>query len=328
MKDLFTIYKNNRKKENIQMTVFASEKDDLKTYVFNKIADDIVTFDSVNAYSDMIEYVFHNLKDEILYNESLLLVENNEDSTDMISNIIDEYNDDTLPIYLFWDELLKTMVRDIEIVEKEQNSLKKYELTDETIVHNGRTLYRIRALKDFGFIEEGELGGFVQGEHNLSHYGDCWIYDNAQVRDNAKVFNNAEVRGNARVGGNAIVCNNARASGNAIVCDNARVGGNAKVCNNARVCDNARVGGNAYIKENAYITSSDDLLCVGQLGSRNDYTTFYLDKDKNIHVSCGCFNGTIEEFENKVEETHGDNCYGVQYKLTIDYAKSILNKFN
>ena len=41
----------------------------------------------------------------------------------------------------------------------------KYEiLMDEknTIEFEGRTLHRIRALKDFGFVKIGEIGGFVQ----------------------------------------------------------------------------------------------------------------------------------------------------------------------
>ena len=240
---------------------------------------------------------------------------------------------------------------------------KKYELTEEKIYFWGRTLYRIKALKGFGSIEEGELGGYVESEKNLSHLGNCWIYgnakvyDDARVRNDAKVYddaiirNNAEIRDYAIVSGNAIVLNYAIVSGNAIVlnyaivrgdgivCDNAIVrdnakvsnnaeirdyaivSDNAKVCNNAEVCDNARVGGNVYIKENAYITSPNDFLCVGQLGSRNDYTTFYLDKDKNIWVSCGCFNGTIEEFKEAVEETHGDNKYGKQYSLAIEFSR-------
>lgn len=52
--------------------------------------------------------------------------------------------------------------------------LKKYELTDESIVlDNGISLYRIRALMDFGNVKEGDLGGYVQSEQNLSHSGQC-----------------------------------------------------------------------------------------------------------------------------------------------------------
>ena len=36
---------------------------------------------------------------------------------------------------------------------------KKYKLTDETIEVNGKTLYRIEALKDFSNIKKGDKGG-------------------------------------------------------------------------------------------------------------------------------------------------------------------------
>ncbi|EJF81205.1 hypothetical protein MCQ_00483, partial [Candidatus Bartonella washoeensis Sb944nv] len=42
--------------------------------------------------------------------------------------------------------------------------MKKYEFTDETIEVNGRTLYRIRALKDFWQVKAGDLGGFIEHE--------------------------------------------------------------------------------------------------------------------------------------------------------------------
>ncbi|VEJ46016.1 Uncharacterised protein [Bartonella vinsonii] len=37
---------------------------------------------------------------------------------------------------------------------------KKYELTNETRVFGNRTLYRIKALRDFDDIKAGQLGGY------------------------------------------------------------------------------------------------------------------------------------------------------------------------
>ena len=63
---------------------------------------------------------------------------------------------------------------------------KKYEL----INYNQETnLYRIKALKDFNDVKSGDLGGFVDSENNLSHEGNCWIYDSAVVCDSALVCN-------------------------------------------------------------------------------------------------------------------------------------------
>ena len=67
---------------------------------------------------------------------------------------------------------------------------KKYELTDEFIVHcSGKKLYRIRALVTFGAVVAGQLGGFVETEKNLdqSLCGDAWVYGNAQVCGDAQV---------------------------------------------------------------------------------------------------------------------------------------------
>lgn len=46
-----------------------------------------------------------------------------------------------------------------------------------------------RALKDFGNVKKGDIGGFVESEDNLSQDDDCWIYDNAVVCGNARIKN-------------------------------------------------------------------------------------------------------------------------------------------
>jgi hypothetical protein len=56
--------------------------------------------------------------------------------------------------------------------------MKKYELTNEKIKYGEKTLYRIKALRTFGLVNEGDLGGFVKSEDNLSHCN-CWIFDYA-----------------------------------------------------------------------------------------------------------------------------------------------------
>ena len=103
---------------------------------------------------------------------------------------------------------------------------KKYELTNESITIDNHILYRIRALRDFGNVKAGELGGYVESEYNLSHEGDCWVSGDGKVFGNGRVFGNAEVYGNARVAGHAWVYDNAK------VCGDAWVFGNACACCN------------------------------------------------------------------------------------------------
>ena len=74
---------------------------------------------------------------------------------------------------------------------------KKYNLTDETIEVEGKTLYRIEALKDFGEIKKGDKGGFIESENNLAHKGNAWVSDDACVYDNARVCGDARLYGKA-----------------------------------------------------------------------------------------------------------------------------------
>ena len=111
--------------------------------------------------------------------------------------------------------------------------MKKYELTEEMIMTNGnRNLYRIRALKDFGSVKAGDLGGYVESENNLSQKGDCWIF------------------GSARVYGSASVSGSARVSGSASVSDSARVSGSARVYGSAAVFGDSRINGTSILFEN------------------------------------------------------------------------------
>lgn len=59
--------------------------------------------------------------------------------------------------------------------------MKKYILTEETKQVFGITLYRIKAIANFGNVSIGELGGFIEKENNLSQNGNAWISGNAQV---------------------------------------------------------------------------------------------------------------------------------------------------
>ena len=88
--------------------------------------------------------------------------------------------------------------------------MKKYKLTTETLQFAGRTLHRIKAVKDFDSIKAGEFGGWIENEKNLSQDDNAWIYGDAMVFDNAEVFDNAKVYGNAEVYGNAVIKGDAK----------------------------------------------------------------------------------------------------------------------
>ena len=142
---------------------------------------------------------------------------------------------------------------------------KKYELIETAELLMFTKMFRIRALRSFGDVKEGQLGGYVENENNLSHEGNAWIYHYAKVCGNAKVIDNAKIRNRATVLFNAVVSENAEVYDNAVITDDAvvegdtkvygdtRVGGVSIVTNTSKVHGNANVDGNAFIFGNAEV---------------------------------------------------------------------------
>ena len=156
--------------------------------------------------------------------------------------------------------------------------MKKFELTSEFVTNIfGTKLFRIKALVEFGNVKAGDLGGYIEKEENLDHDGDAWVYGDAWVSGDARVFGDARVSGDAWVFGDA------------------RVSGDARVFGDARVSGDARVFGDA------------DYAYAHGVGSINRTTTFFRLKDGGVGVRCGCFYGTLQEFRDKVRETHGES---------------------
>ena len=137
--------------------------------------------------------------------------------------------------------------------------MKKFELTSEFITNIfGTKLFRIRALVEFGDVEAGELGGYLEKEENLDHDGDAWVYGDAQVYGDARVYGDAQVYGDA------------------------------------------------------------DYAYAHGFGSVNRTTTFFRLKDGGVGVRCGCFYGTLNEFRNKVRETHKESKLAQEYLMLAD----------
>lgn len=83
----------------------------------------------------------------------------------------------------------------------------------------------------------------------------------------------------------------------------------------AWVCGDAKVWGDAEV------FSASHVLVIGAIGSRDDFTTFFRDKDNEITVKCGCFLGKIDKFLEKVTQTHGDSKYALVYRAAVEVAR-------
>ena len=169
---------------------------------------------------------------------------------------------------------------------------KKFKLTENYVVNEfGTKLYQIKCTKTFEYAKKGELGGYIEKEENLSQEGNAWV------------------------AGDAWVSGNARVAGAAWVAGDAQVSGAAQVSGNARVFGNARVYGNACLKSDADHCGFD---CFG---SSNRHTHAYLTGDNTVEITCGCFRGSIEEFEKRVKNTHAGTVYENQYNAIINVIK-------
>lgn len=155
---------------------------------------------------------------------------------------------------------------------------KKYKLvlTKKMPVHQrdwkNRRFYQLVALRDIPLhnVKAGDLGGYVSSRHILSHEGNCWIGESAQVIDHVRVS------GDAYIGGDALVYNffgyDFFIKDNAVIRDNAAVwiyhkpsnslhspvleitlGGNAEIYGNANLVNVKEVSGFAKIYGNTYL---------------------------------------------------------------------------
>lgn len=198
----------------------------------------------------------------------------------------------------------------------------KYELTNEKKELLDRTLYRIRAVKDFELcdgtiIHAGELGGWIEKEYNLSQEGSAWVFGRSTgFSGEARVYRRS--MGFRQSTGFTVKHG---FSGEARVYGEAWVFGKAQVFGKARVYGEARVYGKALVSGEADIFKTEHYIVIGPAGSRHDCTTFYRNKNNGISVICGCFKDSIEDFLARVNETHGDNKHGQVYRAAAELAK-------
>lgn len=224
----------------------------------------------------------------------------------------------------------------------------KYRLTDEKREYNGRTLYRIICVKAFGEVKEGELGGWIEKEGNLSQSGNAWVRANAKVCDDAWISGNAIVSGSAVVSGHAKVFGNAKIGGYAIVSDKvhiygnaeiscrARVVGNAEVFDNVWIGDHARIAGHAWfidyarIGGNAVVFGNAKIGGYAKVNKNTDFIVFknhfssgrYFTWTRSDNMwSVGCFRGTGDEL---IAKAYQDNeAKGKFYEAYVDFVQRL-----
>lgn len=195
---------------------------------------------------------------EDLSSEAKQVIQDNYDAIDELGDYIEETigtmdNDGVISVDIGdLDEYLTYGIKEDKKAQEilERNKL-KYKLVGKAKLINGIELYRIEALKNFGNVQKGAIGGYVTSMFNLSQEGNCWIYDDAKVIGLAYVDDDAEISGNAIVSGNSVVRGNAKIDCMVRVQDYAIVEGtvydHAVIKGRSIINDGARIGGQAIL---------------------------------------------------------------------------------
>lgn len=181
-------------------------------------------------------------------------------------------------------------------------TFRHYEMTNESMVYNGHTLYRIKSRSNFfvdrTFVKAGMLGGWIEKYDNLNGmawvdneakvFGDANVSGNALVREYAVVCDNAIVRGNSIVGSYAYISgyalvdmyyggnitNKANISGNAVINGTPFIGGRAKIRDNAKIFEDVTIKGDTIITDNAVISGISTVMGNAHIGGAS--------------IICGC----------------------------------------
>lgn len=159
--------------------------------------------------------------------------------------------------------------------------MKKYTFIkdDYVILPDKIKLYRIQRISD------GLIGGYIEKEENLSHEGECWVYDNAIVANNAIVHENAKVYGFAKI------------------FDDAQILGDARILSNASIGREIKLDSSSY-------------LCVEPIDD-NEFLTII---PRQNYISTGFWRGSIEKFIKQELFPYEDTKYEKDCIRAIKYA--------
>lgn len=149
--------------------------------------------------------------------------------------------------------------------------MKKYELIydDYKVISDFSKVYRIKALRNFGDVKIGNIGGYIAKEYNLDHAGNCWVYDEGMICDNAKLRNDAQLRNYAQIRDNVIVFHRAVLKDRAMAVNQAQVYDDACMQDDSIIRDYAWLCGNGVLKDSESL--GGNLIQEGELRS-NDFS--------------------------------------------------------
>lgn len=162
------------------------------------------------------------------------------------------------------------------------------------LIHDGAHK-RLVADKDFYchgiLIRAGQRGGLVDGSHNVSQSGSCWVTEDAcvmgdsTVRDDALVTGGSIITGGAKVLQNATVEDDCQVSGGAIVRGNARISGSVAVSDGAVIGRDMSAGVYFDISGNPF---RDVVLDYNPDSGQLHVNNYSASKNLNVNIKSYC----------------------------------------
>lgn len=166
-----------------------------------------------------------------------------EPSSELVETLSDEEMDTEEP------ELACNNCDDEGLPVNNKYQIIYYDKMKKVFGDSGPTVYRIKALRDIGSdVKKGDLGGYIESEKNLSIDGDCWVYDNACVFEDARVLKNAKVKDESIIAGHAIITDNAITEQESCILGYTMIGGNVRTSFMFRIYSPTVFLGNSILK--------------------------------------------------------------------------------
>ena len=213
---------------------------------------------------------------------------------------------------------------------------KKYEIfmdKKNTIEWKGHTLHRIKALRDFGDIRKGDIGGYVENENNLSHKGNCWIYDDAKVMDDSimydysRICDKSELHDDSRMYNYSKMYDYSELHNNSIMNDDSEMHDNSKMYGNSIMYDYSEMHGDSELNNQVKLygklfSKVDEFI---EIQNPNGRLVTCIRKGDKVLYNVGC-QGEIDEetFRWRIENEDGGlekHPYRKEYYKIIEMAK-------
>lgn len=130
----------------------------------------------------------------------------------------------------------------------------KYELIECNRKYKHIQLLRVRALRDFAGVKAGDVGGCIEGPHNLSQNGTCWLSYDCVIIGRGRLQANGRMRGRAVIRDNGFLGADAYMQDNTVICGNGIITGTTELLNDVIVGGNIKLGGDMILRNRDELT--------------------------------------------------------------------------